>query len=423
MLPVGQRLLSKGISTNCSAHQRRNHLSRMLSKALQLFGTVETSAGIANAMLCVDADRDHEFMIQIWGAGEPAALLLDATEEADGSYHLKPKCLYRSNERGSLYPPQLTPEEIQELYSVSARLQWVGDGLQGDWIGPDQVARTIELKPGPRGVELEPTVCTSWEDYKRWAANSRRDLDAVLFRGHGNNTFKLKTSLHRAGRYRLERYCTETLQQFHAQAEAALNLRLNMNDPADYSVVLGLGQHHGLPTPLLDWTESPYIAAFFAFADALENESFRPSATHVRVFALTRELIEKISPPSVVLPYTHPYVAALAIAPRHNPRLLVQQGWFLVTNVVNLELQIGGMQASQEKPLMHAIDVPIGAAREALEDLAFMGVTAATMFPGLDGICRKLRHQMVFVRSPIRDPGQPVGELPPQTDNNSTGGD
>jgi hypothetical protein len=375
----------------------------MTNKPIQLFGTIDTPAGVADAMLCVDADRPHEFMIHKWGAGQPFALLMDATTSADGSLNLKPKNLYRPSETGALHLQRPNAEEVEQLKEVSARLNWEGDVLRGEWTGQDKTARAVELKPGPQGVELVPSKCASWEDFKQWAAMSRKNLDAVLFRGHGSKNFKLQTTLHRAGRYRLERYTAETLQQFHAQAEAALDLRLNMNDGADYSVVLGLGQHHGLPTPLLDWTESPYIAAFFAFAEALEAESLRPDATHVRILALTREFVEKASPPSVVLPYISPYVCALEVGPRHNQRLQVQQGRFLVTNVGNLELMFGG-QPGQDKPHLHAIDIPISAAREALEDLAFMGVTAATMFPGLDGICRKLRHQMVFVRPPIPAP-------------------
>jgi hypothetical protein len=292
-------------------------------------------------------------------------------------------------------------------------------GLRGQWTGPDAIARSIEFKSMSKGVALVAEECNSWEKFKQWATQSRQNLDAAVYRGHGNRAFQLQTSLHRAGICRLDRYCAETLQQFHAQAEAALDLRLNMNDGGDYAVVLGLGQHHGLPTPLLDWTESPYIAAFFAFADAIESAASRPDATHVRIFALTNTFLNMASPPIVVLPYISPYALALAIPPRHNQRLQAQQGRFLVTNVVDLELYVRGLEAKVGKRLLHAIDVPISAASEALEDLAFMGVTAATMFPGLDGIGRKLRHQMAFVHKPIRDAGKPAGEPERIADSNS----
>ena len=383
----------------------------MVATALQQFGSIETAAGKAHAMLCMDVDRPNEFMVHVWGKDLASmALLLEADEKPGGLLELKPKRLYRPSDNGSLFLPHLTEEDITNLDAMSARLRRVKGGFRGEWTGLGGTSGLIQLKPGPDGAEVVAQSCNSWDEFKQWAGRSRQVLDAALFRGHGSSSFKLQTTFHRAGRHRLERYCAETLQQFHGQAEAVLGIRLNMNDGADYSVVLGLGQHHGLPTPLLDWTESPYVAAFFAFADALEAERYRPRATHVRIFALTREFVVNSSPASVVLPYTSPYVASLEISPRLNQRLQAQQGRFLVTNVANLERLLGGMQAGREKPLLHAVDVPISVAREALEDLAFMGVTAATLFPGLDGICRKIRHQMTFVRPPIPDAGQPIGE-------------
>lgn len=204
------------------------------------------------------------------------------------------------------------------------------------------------------------------------------------------------------GRCRLDRFCTYELPEFSNHAEAILQMRFKLGDGDDFSTVLGLAQHHGLPTPMLDWTGSPYVAAFFAFSDAVDSLGTRPNSTHVRVYALNRKFVDALKFPVVSLPQVSPYVAYLNVSARLNPRLYAQRGQFLVTNVLELETHLIKAQAHIGEQFLFAADVPISCASEALEDLQFMGLSAAALFPGLDGVCRMMRHQMTFRRPQIK---------------------
>ena len=367
------------------------------SLPLQLFGTIEDIEGLTlEAMLCVDRDCPDEAMLHWWGESNSGTggALVKLMQNASGVIDIKPLKLYRTNERRGLFLPNLNQSEVEYFQGFYGNIQQINNSFEGEWSHITGIKGQINFKLKQTTEDIKPVTCANWEEFKAWARRARDENNVAVFRGHGSNSFPLKTTLHRIGRHRLERYCSETLWDFKGHAEALLDKRFNFSDGEEYSILLGLAQHHGLPTPLLDWTCSPYIAAFFAFSDALESLETRSDATHVRIYGLTNDFVQRYTPQSVEIPYIAPYFAYLDISKRNNPRLYAQQGRFLVTNVADVEHFLCDMQNKNNCNLLIAADVPIKYASEALADLQFMGLSAATMFPGLDGVCKMLKHSM-----------------------------
>jgi hypothetical protein len=371
---------------------------------LQQVGTIETPSGTADALMFIDADRPNEAMIHLWGKDiKPWALLVDIISKNDG-YEFVAKSLYATRENGALFLPQLGKDDFETIKSTNAQLKFNGSELVGEWSGTGNKKGTLKFSGFSRSAKIKPSkVCSTWDEFKVWASAVRKDDEAMLFRGHGSNKFPLKTTLHRSGRNRLERYCSQELLDFHNHAEMVLGINFNLDDGKDYATLLGLAQHHGVPTPLLDWTASPYIAAFFAFSSALEEKTAGLDSDFIRVFALKRNFIEKFSSPSVTISYYGPYICPLSVSPRYNPRLYAQQGQFLVTNVADIEGWIDFLEGHDNQEYLIAIDVPRACASDALEDLNFMGLTAATLFPGLDGVGKMIRHK-ILTKLPQKKP-------------------
>jgi hypothetical protein len=112
-----------------------------------------------------------------------------------------------------------------------------------------------------------------------------------LFRGHADHSWSLATTLERfsAKPWSVKSYHRILLAVAPAVASLAtrewgLDRDAEVDEgrhgpPPGYEFMIYL-RHHGFPSPLLDWSRSPYVAAFFAF-----GQRPRPECDAVAIFA------------------------------------------------------------------------------------------------------------------------------------------
>ena len=94
-----------------------------------------------------------------------------------------------------------------------------------------------------------------------WNGSISRYRSPFVFRGLSDRNYRLETSLMRlSGSYwQLEKHLLRNFRKY-AQASVA-------GKPDSFWHLLAVAQHHGLPTRLLDWTYSPYVALHFALSN------------------------------------------------------------------------------------------------------------------------------------------------------------
>lgn len=253
--------------------------------------------------------------------------------------------------------------------------------------------------------EINPKTWNELNDIlfeESWKAQIGRYRSNYAFRGLSDATYELKTSLMRlGGNYqKLEGHLLRNFRKYAHRDAIYSNSEWSW---------LAMAQHHGLPTRLLDWTFSPYVALHFATAnierfdvdgsiwcvdyvwlhelmpDKLKNILKKEGSNVFTVEMLNRgakslSILEGLDSKQFVV-FLEP--------PSINDRMVNQ---FALFSLMSSSTGLFDQWLKAHKKLFKKVIIPASLKWEIRDKLDQVNITERVLFPDLDGLSRWLKR-------------------------------
>ena len=238
---------------------------------------------------------------------------------------------------------------------------------------------------------------------KSWQGDLQRYRSNYAYRGLSDKNHDLKTSLIRLGGqfWELERHLLRNFRKYSQLGDTDQHY-------SDWKW-LTIGQHHGLPTRLLDWTYSPFIALHFVtaniqqydkdgviwcvdFVKAHEEipEVLRDQQQYAGSNAFTVGMIERAaSSMDAFDKLTDSTFVVFFEPPSMDDRIVNQFALFSV--ISNAKASVDSWLNSHPDILKRII-IPKEIKWEIRDKLDQANITERVLFPGLDGLATWLKR-------------------------------
>jgi hypothetical protein len=272
----------------------------------------------------------------------------------------------------------------------------------------------------PDHKEMKVKQLNCWEEFEDEVSaifldiESRREqtifhVSHPLFRGHAKESWILKTTLERYSEkdYSISDYYNILLTVEPAVASftsKSWNLDPNLiidekyyGPPPGYDFMVYL-RHHGFPSPLLDWSRSHYIAAFFAFQPRLKKDE-----SNVAIYAF----VEYYERSEIVSPRRADNARIIGLGPnvQTHKRHFIQQCEYTICKKPVGEsynysfheeaFNVNEMEDGIKKEMLIKYLIPKGERSKVLKKLDIMNINSYSLFIDEESLMETLAYQNI----------------------------
>jgi hypothetical protein len=263
-------------------------------------------------------------------------------------------------------------------------------------------------------TDIREVKILSWQHFSEIADSiacclpARTPFYQCSFRGHEDAEWKLESSLMRAATDNHRKPVPPARELLSIEdrfltefCSAAPNYLQSALLPSGNSKIewWGLMRHYGIPTRLIDWTVSIYVAAYFAVSKQLDKDGVVYLLPHWEMGTAMRQEFGSAYPDqenhAFERPDAPPMVYTYGLPHASPDRVIAQQGGFMVClNVVaDIEEVLTTVMGKVGTNIPFTrIRIPAKLKPFFMRHLRSMNLTASSLFPGLDGIGRHLEE-------------------------------
>jgi hypothetical protein len=239
-----------------------------------------------------------------------------------------------------------------------------------------------------------------------WQAPLQRFRSQHVFRGAPRASHGLETSLQTGGFESAERHLLTSFRKYALRNAVHGDWVWNW---------LSLAKHHGLPTRLLDWTYSPYVAMHFATHDPREfdedgaiwcvdyrrtNEllpaELKKVAAAEDVNILTTEILNRVATTLSEFDSLGNDFVVFFEPPSLDERIVNQFALFSLPSSATLSLE---QLLRKREASFRRIVIPAALKWEVRDKLDQANITERVLFPGLDGLSQWLKRYFTTRRA------------------------